>query len=59
MRCNKFTYLYVLQSDYGYGHGFEDLVTSENMREVRDNLKEYRDNEGGAYRIIKRRELNT
>jgi len=55
---NKYQYVMVLQGDYGYGHGWEDLCASESPREIRQNLKEYRENEGGCYRIIKRRELN-
>jgi len=55
-RINKFLYLYVLQGFYG--QGWEDLTASENRAEVRDNLKDYRDNERGAYRIIKRTEAN-
>ena len=58
MRVNKYLYLYVLQGNYGYGHGFEDLCSSESWREIRDNLKDYRTNEGGWYRIIERREPN-
>ena len=54
-RKNKYLYLYVLQGNYA--HGFEDLCASESWREMRDNLREYRENEGGAYRIIERREL--
>ena len=53
---NKFTYLHVLQGQYGFG--WEDLCSSENYSEVRQNLKEYRDNEGGHYRLIERREPN-
>lgn len=53
---NKYTYLYVLQGNYG--HGWEDLTASTKRREVSDNLKEYRENEGGMYRIIQRRERN-
>ena len=53
---NKYTYLTVLQGNYGYG--WEDLTASENYAEVKRNLKDYRFNEGGTYRIIKRRELN-
>ena len=55
---NKYLYLHVLQGNYGYGHGWEDLCASESRREIRLNLREYRDNEGGCYRIIQRRELN-
>jgi hypothetical protein len=54
MRVNKFTYLYVLQGDYG--QGWEDLTASEDRREMVANRKEYRDNEGGTYRIVARRE---
>ena len=55
---NKYIYLHILQGNYGYGHGYEDLTASENFKEIQDDLKAYRDNEGGTYRIIKRRELN-
>ncbi len=57
MRVNKYLYLFVLQGNYGYGHGFEDLCASESWREVRDHLREYNENEGGNYRIIERRVL--
>ena len=57
MKNNKYIYLHVLQGHYGY-HGWEDLCASECYREVRANLVEYRLNEGGTYRIIKRREKN-
>ncbi len=55
-RKNKYTYLWILQGHYGF-HGWEDLTASESFREVRDDLKDYRENEGGHYRIIQRREL--
>ena len=55
---NKYVYLYVLQGNYGYGHGWEDLTASEKWREVRVNLRDYCENEGGRYRIIQRRERN-
>jgi len=61
MKKNKYTYLHILQGRYpGWGHveRWEDLCASQSYREVRQNLKEYRENEGGSYRIIKRRELN-
>ena len=58
MSKNKYQYLHVLQGNYGYGHGWEDLCASESYREGRQNLKEYRENEGGNYRLIERRELN-
>lgn len=53
---NKYTYLNVLQGYYSYG--WEDLTASESYSEVKQDLKYYRMNEGGKYRIIQRRELN-
>ncbi len=58
MKPNKYTYLWVLQGDYGYGHGWEDLCASEAKKEVKDDLRAYEENEGGCYRIIQRREKN-
>lgn len=65
MKSRKFDYLYVLQGNYGYGHGWEDLTAEEidtakpwiAYRAIRQSRKEYRENEGGNYRIVKRREL--
>lgn len=51
----KYIYLHVLQGQYG--HGWEDLTASESRREVLNDRKAYRENEGGTYRVIKRREL--
>lgn len=53
-KTNKYEYLFVLQGNYG--QGWEDLCASESSMEVRQNRKEYRENEGGNYRIIQRRE---
>jgi hypothetical protein len=56
---NKFDYLYVLQGHYG--RGWEDLAaeqqTWQGWKAIKQTRKEYLENEGGAYRIIKRREL--
>lgn len=62
MKTKKYCYLYVLQGNYGYG--FEDLTAEDKAepgayKRIRQNLKEYRENEGGQYRIISRRELNS
>lgn len=59
-RRNKYVYLYVLQGYYGYG--WEDLAAEDKAdhnagRRIVQTRKEYRENEGGAYRIIERREL--
>lgn len=53
---SKYVYLHVLQGNYGYGHGWEDLTAEESRREILKRLREYRANEGGNYRIIQRRE---
>lgn len=64
----KYRYLYVLQGDYGYG--WEDLSAEDKndwpdvlngpgpMARIRQTRKEYRENEGGTYRIVERREAN-
>ena len=54
INTNKYEYLFVLQGNYG--QGWEDLCASESSTEVRQNRKEYQENEGGTYRIIQRRE---
>lgn len=48
--------LYVLQGDYGYGYGWEDLTAAESSAEARGYLRDYQENEGGCYRIVRRRE---
>ena len=52
----KYNYINVLQGQYG--QGWEDLCADESYKEIRQNLTEYRENEGGSYRIIQRRECN-
>lgn len=47
---------YVLQTNYGYGDGWEDVVTEDTPGEIRLRLKEYRENMPQyPYRIKKRR----
>ncbi len=60
---NKYTYLKVIQKDYGFG--FEDLTAYEvnsqgsgSRKEILNDLKAYRENEGGFFRVIFRREKN-
>ena len=60
---NKYRYLAILQGNYGYGHGWEDLSAEDlhnpgAWRRIRQTRREYRENEGGLYRIIERREKN-
>jgi len=45
---------WVLQGNYGYGHGWQDLCASEFRTEINAHLKEYRENEGGTYRVVTR-----
>jgi hypothetical protein len=49
--------IYVVQGNYGYGHGWEDLTAASTRIEGKGYLKDYRDNESGTpFRLIKRRE---
>ena len=52
-RTRKTSDTYVLQGNYG--HGWEDLTAENTLAEIRQRRKEYRENEGGEYRITKRR----
>jgi hypothetical protein len=55
MRTKKYKSIWVLKGNYGYG--YEDLTAEESRTEIRKRLKEYRENEGGNYKIVRRREL--
>jgi hypothetical protein len=64
MKTLRYTYLLVLQGDYGYGHGWEDLAAEDKgvagaRQRINQTRREYVNNEGGNYRVIERRELNT
>ncbi len=56
-RQNKFEYMHVVQGNYDYGHGWEDVYASEDRADARERLKEYRENEGrlATFRLIMRR----
>lgn len=54
---NKYAYLFIVQGFYS--QGWEDLTESENRAEARADLKVYRENERGSFRMIQRRELNS
>lgn len=56
MKTRKYTYLFVLQGYYAAQ--WDDLTASEDLAEVKRDKKAYEENEGGLYRIIKRRERN-
>ena len=46
---------WILQGDYGYGHGWEDLCAEESRTEANEQMRVYRENEGGTYRVVTRR----
>lgn len=56
LRVKKYNYIKVLQGYYS-GYGWEDLTAEDTYKEIKQRLKEYRENENGTYRIITRREL--
>ena len=57
MKTRKHEYMYVLQGCYS--EGWEDLSATEytpsGRKEVYSDLKAYRENEHGQYRVIRRR----
>jgi hypothetical protein len=60
----KYTYYRVIQGNYGHGWNDEDFhecggdFHTRDYKAFKDNLRAYRENGGGIYRVIKRRELN-
>lgn len=44
-RTRKTRDVWVVQGNYGYGDGWEDVTAEETYREARQRLKEYRENE--------------
>lgn len=56
-RVPKTKIIYVVQGNYGYGQGWEDLTAEETWKDIKQRLREYRDNERGVpFRAIRRRE---
>ena len=62
MKPTKYLYLYVLQGQYG--HGWEDIAAEDMApnralarRRIAVTQREYCYNEGGVYRVVRRREL--
>jgi hypothetical protein len=51
---NKYEYLWIIQ---GFYSRWEDLSAYDIYKEARSDLKAYRDNEKGIFRIINRRVL--
>lgn len=56
MKTNKYSYLWIIQGLY---QRWEDLSAYESLREAKADLKAYRVNEQGTFRVIQRRELRT
>jgi hypothetical protein len=56
---HKYLEEYVIQGDYGNGHGWEDLNSEPVWRDVAENFQQYTEAEpDAAYRIITRRVPN-
>ena len=56
-RVRKTRDIYVVQGNYGYGDGWEDVTAEETRKEILDRLREYRDNEPGVpFRWRRKRE---
>ena len=56
-RVPKTKLIWVVQGNYGYGHGWEDVTAAENWKEAKGYLRDYRENERGVpFRVIRRRE---
>jgi hypothetical protein len=58
MRTNKYLYVWIVQANYGYGDGWED-VGGGTFKEALSDIKAYRINAPEhRYRMIRRREPN-
>lgn len=55
-RTPKTKIVHVIQGNYGYGQGWEDVTAADDRSEARARLREYRENEPGVpFRWIRRR----
>lgn len=55
-RARKTKDTWVLQANYGYGHGWEDTHAEDTWKEMKERLREYRTNAPEyPYRAVKRR----
>lgn len=49
--------VYYLMANYGYGHGYEEETAEESYREIKQRLKEYKENAPQySYKIVRKRE---
>ena len=54
----KYNYVKVIQGNYGYGWEDVSAYDKQDLSLVKNDLKEYRLSNIGAYRVIDRRILN-
>lgn len=55
MRIAKFRTEYIVQGNYGHGHGWEDLTAGPSRKEAQAFLRDYDENESAPHRLIARR----
>lgn len=55
---NKYSYIKVIQGNYGYGWEDVSEYDKQEFATVKNDLKEYRLSNTGSYRVINRRVLN-
>ena len=55
---NKYSYVKVIQGNFGYGWEDVSEYDKQEFATVKNDLKEYRLSNTGAYRVIDRRVLN-
>lgn len=58
VKQNKYNYVKVIQGNYGYGWEDVSEYDKKEFSTVKNDLKEYRLSNTGAYRLIDRRILN-
>ena len=56
MYIRKTKDVYVLQVCYGDGYGWEDEIEEDSYKEIKQRIKEYRENTPYPVRYVKRRE---
>ena len=57
-KVNKYSYVKVIQGHFGYGWEDVSEYDKQDFSLVKNDLKEYRLSNTGAYRVIDRRILN-
>ena len=57
-KANKYSYVKVIQGNFGYEWEDVSIYDKQDFSLVKNDLKEYRLSNTGAYRVIDRRILN-